>query len=329
MKKILLFCIPTSICNFRCSYCYLAQRPVHYQGKQAELKYNAKVFAKACSQERLGGPCLGIFCADGETLLSKDIDLYVKAFVEQGHYAEVVTNLTPSNILDRFLSWDKELLKHIEFKCSFHYLELKKKGFLDRFAENVKKIWAAGASANIELVPCDELIPYIEEVKKYSYENFGALPQLTIARDDRTKAIDYLTDLPIEEYDSVWSQFDSDFWKFKKTTFGLKQEEFCYAGQWSAVINFASGTMRSCYFSKKPFGNFFQDIDKPLPELPVGHCPIAHCFNSHALLTMGLIPNKYDTRYGDIRDRIKLDGTHWLQPELKDFLNTKLIDSNK
>lgn len=328
MKKILLFCIPTSICNFRCSYCYLAQRPHHYQGKQCELKHTPEEFGRACSMKRLGGPCFANFCADGETLLSKDIDLYVKEYVKQGHYAEVVTNLTVSNVVDKFLSWDKELLERLEFKCSFHYIELKKKGFLNRFADNVKKIWAAGASANIEITPCDELIPYIDELKKFSYENFGALPHLTIARDDKTKNIGYLTNLSMEEYDRIWSQFDSDFWKFKKETFGVKQDEFCYAGQWRAVINFSNGTMRSCYYSK-PFGNFFENIDKPLPELPIGQCKIAHCFNSHALLTMGLIPNKYETRYGDIRDRIKLDGTHWLNPKLKDFFNTKLIDNNK
>lgn len=32
MKKILLFKIPMSICDFRCHYCYIAQRPVHFQG---------------------------------------------------------------------------------------------------------------------------------------------------------------------------------------------------------------------------------------------------------------------------------------------------------
>lgn len=38
MKKILLFKIPMSICDFRCSYCYIAQRPVHFQGVQPELR---------------------------------------------------------------------------------------------------------------------------------------------------------------------------------------------------------------------------------------------------------------------------------------------------
>lgn len=113
-----------SICNFRCHYCYLAQRPIHYQGIQPEMKYTPEQMARALSVERLGGVCFGNFCADGETLLTKDIDLYVKEFVKQGHYAEIVTNLTVSNVLEKILSWDKELLKHVEFKCSFHYLEL-------------------------------------------------------------------------------------------------------------------------------------------------------------------------------------------------------------
>ena len=50
------------------------------------------------------------FCADGETLLTKDLDLYVKELVEEGHYAEVVTNLTRTAALEKYLSWDKDLL---------------------------------------------------------------------------------------------------------------------------------------------------------------------------------------------------------------------------
>lgn len=32
--------------------------------------------------------------------------------------------------------------------------------------------------------------------------------------------------------------------------------------------------------------------------------------------------------YGDIRDRERADGTHWLHLELKAFFNTRLGDSN-
>lgn len=328
MKKTLLIHIPLSICNFRCHYCYIAQRPVHFQGVQPEMKYTPEQVAYALRQERIGGPCFMNFCAAGETFLVKDLEKYVKALCLEGHYAEVVTNLSVTNVLDDFLKWDKDLLKHLEFKCSFHYLELKKKGLLDRFAINVRKIWSAGASANIEITPSDELIPYIEEVKKFSIENFGALPHLTIARNDNTNGIDRLTKLPLNEYNEIWSQFNSDFWSFKSSIFGKKQTEFCYAGAWSAYINLATGETLACYCKPK-LGNVFEHPETPFPEEPVGKCPIAHCYNGHALMTMGLIPGCYETSYGAIRDRQKADGSNWLQPELRSFFDEKLVDSNK
>ena len=330
MKKIFLFSIPMSICNFRCSYCYLAQREEHYQGIMPEFKYTPEEFGHACSMERVGGASFGNFTATGETLLTKDIDRYVKAFVEQGHYAEVVTNLTVTPVIEKMLSWDKKLLKRLEFKCSFHYLELKKKGLLDRFAKNVKKIWEAGASATIEITPSDELIPYIDEVKEFSMKNFGALPHLTIARDDRTKGIDYLTELSMEEYEKAWSQFGSEFWEFKRRIFGKKQTDFCYAGMWSVHVNLATGDMKRCYWTKV-FGNLFDNIEQPIPEAPVGKCGIAHCYNGHMLMAAGLIPElvkKDNVHYGDLRNRIKTDGFQWLQPELLEAFNNRVNDDN-
>ena len=268
------------------------------------------------------------FCAEGETLLTKDLDLYVKALVEEGHYAEVVTNLTVSKMLDKYLSWNKELLKRLEFKCSFHYLELKRKGWLDRFAENVHKIWAVGASANIELAPSDELVPYIDEVKEFSMKNFGALPHLTILRDDRTSNIEYLTKMSREDYDQTWKTFGSSFWEFKKSIFGKKQTGYCYAGAWSAYIDLATGDASGCY-GRVDLGNVFDHPEKPFPYKAIGKCPIAHCYNGHAMLTMGLIPHLNDVHYGALRDREKENGGTWLQPELRNFFDGKLEDSNE
>ena len=317
-----------SICNFRCHYCYLAQRKVHYQGIQPVMKYTPSQVARALSKKRLGGSCFFNFCAEGETLLTKNIDQYVLELVKEGHYVEIVTNLTVSNVLERILEWDKDLLSRIEFKCSFHYLELKKKGKLELFAENVHKIWSAGASANIEITPTDELIPYIDEVKEFSMNYFGALPHLSIARNDRTKNIDYLTNLSLKEYDSIWSQFGSDFWAFKKTIFGIKQKRFCYAGKWSAYIDLSTGFASACY-GYRSLGNVFETPELPFPEKPICKCPIKHCYNGHALLTMGVIPHHNDIHYGDIRDRRTQDGGNWLQPNLKKFFNEKVEDSNQ
>lgn len=328
IKKLILFRIPMSICNFRCHYCYLSQRDVSFEGIQPEFRYTSEQVRYAMRKERIGGCAYMNFCADGETLLVKDIDLYVKTLIEEGHYAEIVSNMSINSTLDRILSWDHSLLSHLSFKASFHYLELRKKRLLDRFAENVKRAWKAGASVSIEVTPSDELIPYIDELKEFSMENFGALPHLTIARNDRTASIDYLTSLSMEEYDRTWSQFDSDFWRFKKSIFGVHQAGYCYAGAWSIYIDLTTGEAIPCYCGHKLY-NVFVDPDKPIDCRPIGKCPIAHCYNGHALLTLGTIPGATKIRYGDIRDRERVDGTHWLQPELKAFFNTKLEESNE
>lgn len=327
VKKLIFFRIPMSICNLRCHYCYLAQRQECYQGIQPTMKYTPTEVATALSKDRIGGIAFINLCADGETLLIKDLDLYVKELVKEGHYCEIVTNLTISSALDKFLSMDKNLLEHIEFKCSFHYLELKKKNLLNTYIANVKKIWNAGASASIEITPSDELIPFLDEVKDLSMREFGALPHITIARDDSTEDIGYLTKLSMEQYDIIWSTFNSEFWKYKKSIFGVHQMNFCYAGSWSLYIDMTTGIARQCYCGKC-VGDVFEDISKPLPEIPVGLCQLPHCFNGHAFLTLGNIPNLTSVRFGDIRNRRRNDGSEWLQEDMKNFLNTALIESN-
>lgn len=328
MKKLLLFSIPMSICNLRCHYCYLAQRDEHYQGLQPCMKYSPKEVATALAPKRLGGTALMNFCADGETLLVKHLDSYIEELVKEGHFAEIVTNMTITKELEKYFCWSQDLLRHVEFKCSFHYLELKRKKLLDTFAENVNKARQAGASISIEMTPSDELIPYIDEVKEFSLSHFGALPHLTIARNDKTPTIDMLTQLPLEEYIAVWSPFHSDFWEFKRQLFGIKRKEFCYAGMWSLYIDLTTGLCRQCYCGKA-IGNAFEDLSKPLPQSPIGRCKIAHCYNGHALLSTGVIPELATPGYGSIRDRVCTDRTHWLSAELRSFFDTKLEDDNE
>lgn len=261
-------------------------------------------------------------------MLTKEVEKYVLALLKEGHYIEFVTNLTITPVLKKMLTWDKELLKHLSFKCSFHYLQLKQKNLLGIFAENVHRIWEAGASANIEITPSDDLIPFIDEVKAFSMEHFGALPQLSIARRNNTKNIEYLTNLPIEKCDQIWSQFDSEFWRFKKTIFMQKRCEFCYAGDWALYLNLAIGMASECYRVRHHF-NVFEDIRKPIPFRTIGRCLEPHCYNGHMLLTLGCIPHFTDVKYGDIRNRIKNDGCEWLQPEVKSFFNSTLVESNE
>lgn len=329
VKKIVFFSIPLSICNFRCHYCYLAQRPEHYLGVQPEMKYTPQQVALAMSPKRLGGLAYFNFCADGETLLLKDLDKYVFELVKEGHYVEIITNMTIDNMLDKIIAFPKEYLSHIEFKCSFHYLELKKRKLLEKFTRNVKRAHRAGASITIEVTPTDELIPYIDELKEFSINSFGALPHLTIARDDRTEGIEKLTNLSEKEYKKTWGQFHSSFWEFKESIFGVKQTDFCYAGAWSLYINLSNGIASQCYCGHV-LGDVFATPDKPLPCLAVGKCTLPHCYNGHAFMAWGLIPDHYqNVYYGDLRDRVTKNGDHWLQTRLNSFFHTKLSSTNK
>lgn len=328
IKKIFLIQIPLSICNFRCHYCYLSHHDSKYEGYQPKTRVTPEEFGKCFAMERIGGPAFANFCANGETLLTTDIEKYVKAYVEQGHYAEVVTNLIPTKVLAKFLAFDKAILKRIEFKCSFHYLELKKRNLLEVFASNVKKIWDAGCSANIEITPSDELIPYIDELKEFSMKHFGALPHVTVARDEKTAEMINLTHLSKDEYKAAWAQFDSEFWRFKYSIFGKPQKSFCYAGQWGYTMNFETGDLRQCYVGKV-IGNLYDDPSSPLPMNPIGHCLEPHCHNGHALMSLGYIPCAYSALYGNMRDRVTQDGSHWLKPEILNFFNTKLEESNE
>lgn len=51
------------------------------------------------------------------------------------------------------------------------------------------------ASFTIEVTPSDELIPYIDEMKEVSLREFGALPHITVARDESKPDYPLLTKL--------------------------------------------------------------------------------------------------------------------------------------
>lgn len=331
LKRIILCTIPMFVCNLRCHYCYLAQRDSAWRAaRQVELEYSPEHIAKAFSPERLGGICYFNFCAEGETLLTKNIDEYIRRIVEQGHFVEIVSNMTVTPMLKKILSWDKELLKRVEFKCSFHWLELKKKNMLQLFVDNVNAVWAAGASASVEVTPSDELIPYIEEVKAFSLEHFGAYPQCTVARNDATKNIDYLTKLPVDKYIEVFSAFESPFFTFKTGIYGEKRYEYCMAGVTVLSVNMVTGQCGQCYCSNFT-QNIFKDLSKPIKFIPIGKCKSPHCFNGHMLLTLGsgAMPERFkDVTAVDIRDRVRTDGSHWLMPEIREFFGQRADENN-
>lgn len=327
MKRFLDCYIPTETCNFKCHYCYITQQR-KFNNKIVHFKHTPDFIAKALAKDRLGGTCMINLCAGGETLISEEVIDVVKAILEEGHYVMIVTNGSLTKRFEKIAQFPKELLKHLFFKFSFHYLELVRLNMLDTFFNNIEMMKKAGASFTVEITPSDELEPYIEEIKKISMERLGALPHITIGRKD-FEEIPPLTEHEFKDYIDIWKSFDSELFNFKSTIFGKKRKEFCYAGEWSAYINLDTGDLTQCYCGLK-LDNIYEDIERPIKFSPIGcNCGQPHCYNGHAFLTFGNIPEMNTPSYDKTRNRLCADGSEWLQPEMKAFMQSKLIELHK
>lgn len=320
--------IPTETCNLRCHYCYITQKR-KFNAKLASFSHVPAEIRKALSKERWGGSCLINFCAGGETLLSDEVLPIVKELLLEGHYIMIVTNGTVTKRFDEMAQWPSGLLSHLFFKFSYHFLELKRLGWIEIFFENVLKMKEAGASFTVEITPTDELIPYIEDVKSTCMQYVGALCHVTVARDERTQGIDVMTAYSWEEYKTIWSQFESTLFDFKAEIFSQKRNEFCYAGEWSYFLDLDSGNLVQCYCGEG-VGNIYNNIDEPIQKKPIGYsCEFPHCYNGHAFLALGDIPCLSSPTFAEERNRICVDGSEWLQPEMKAYMSTKLFESNE
>ena len=330
IKKFITCLVPVHACNFRCSYCYLSHHPednAYGRGIKNFVEPPERI-TKFFSIERTEGICYFNLCAAGETMLHPQLIELVSELTKQGHYVDIVTNGTISKAIDNLtIQLNDDQKKHLFIKFSFHYLELISRKMLDQYIDNVNKIKQNGISYTIEITPHDELIPYIDEIKEFSMKHFGAWPHITVARNEGTKEIELLTKLSREEYYKTWSVFDSAMFDFKFSIFNVKRCEFCNAGSWSLSVNLEDGCYDQCYGGER-LGNII-DIDRPIYLHAIGKCREPHCFNGHAFLGFGDIP-QIGTRmtYADERDRVMVDGNHWLQPSVLDFFSSKLIESN-
>lgn len=325
LKRFIDCYISTETCNLRCHYCYIAQHN-KFNNKLVDFQHSPEEIATALSQERLGGPCLLNFCAGGETLLSPEVLPVVRALLQEGHYVMIVTNGTVDKRFDELNTIPRELCNHLFFKFSFHYLELKRLGWFDKFKNNVEKAKKAGCSFTIEVTPSDELIPYIQEMKNCCRELFGADCHVTIARNDVEYNIGHLSKLSFEEYKKTWKVFDSELFDFKSDIFYRKRKEFCYAGEYTLVCNLSSGELKQCYCGKT-LCNIYDSGD--ISFRAIGHgCGYAHCYNGHVFLTMGVIPELVTPSYDQLRNRVTDKGEEWLTEEMKSFMNQRADMNN-
>lgn len=329
IKRFVTCLIPVHACNFRCQYCYLSHHVDKdvYGGGIRPFGASPKDIVSYFSIKRMGGPCYFNLCAPGETMMHPELIEFVSELTKEGHYADIVTNGTLTKKFDELIaSLDGSQRKHLFIKFSFHYLELQKKNKMEAFLEDVDKIRKSGISYSIEITPHDELVPYIDEIKTFSLEHFGALPHITVARNEGTQEIALLTKYSRDQYKEIWSTFDSALFDFKFSIFNVKREEFCYAGLWSLAVDIETGIYIQCYGGDE-LGNF-KDKDSSIKFRPIGKCRQPHCFNGHAFLGTGDIPELVTPTYTDERDRVTSDGDHWFSKEERDFFSTKLVDSN-
>lgn len=327
MKKFFDIYIPTEKCNFKCSYCYVSQRG-DSSNCVMPLGHTPEEIGEALAVNRLGGICFFNFCGGGETLLGDDLLPVIKRVLQEGHYVQIVTNGTLTRRFEEIISWNPKLRERIFFKFSFHYMELMRRNLFEVYFSNIKKVREAGCSFTVELMPCDDLITYIDDIKKICLENIGALPHVTVGRDEGTKELALLSKYSKEEYKKIWSCFESEMFDFKINMFGKDPKEYCYAGEWSCSLRLDTGDVFQCNGCKK-LDNIYEDIRKPLKYRPVGYqCPHTHCYNCHAYMALGVFPDFPSPTYVTMRDRVCKDGSHWITPKVYDFFNQKFSENN-
>lgn len=329
LKRFIGIHVPVTTCTLRCSYCYITTHRL-FDGPLPQFDFTPEFFRKALSKERLGGTCMLNFCAGGETMLAPNLINYVEAVLKEGHYVSIVTNGTLTKRFDEIAALPKELTERLFFKFSYHYLQLKERGLLDEFFANIRKVRDAGCSFTLEQTPSDDAIPYRDEIIEKAIKEVGAVPHITIARDERVGGrLPILTDLDKDEYIKVWGEkYKSELFDYKLTIFEQPRKEFCYAGDWSSYFNMQTGDMRQCYQTYFTW-NIYEDISKPIPWIAIGHnCKELHCYSGHAWLAVGDIPELKAPTYAELRNRACMDGSEWLQPKMKAFMSTKLYETN-
>jgi organic radical activating enzyme len=328
MKRFIDCVIPFRTCNLRCEYCYITHTK-SWKQKLPLFLYDADHIKRALTVKRLGGVCLVNICGEGETLLPSQTVKILSKILENGHYVMLVTNGTITNRFNEIANLPSDLLNRLLIKFSFHFMELKRKGWLNSFFNNVQKIKDAGCSFSVELTPHDEMLPYIDDAISLCNKKVGAICHVTVARNERNPSLGILTEHSKDTYEEIWKKFQSDLFKFKMQVFGERRREFCYAGLWSGVLNLVTGEFKRCYRGDV-LQNIFCDIDQPIRFSPIGkHCPEAHCYNAHAFMTLGVIPEIKTPRFFEMRNRVCENGSEWLTPGMKIFLSKKLCDENR
>lgn len=320
--------LPVTACNLKCSYCYVIQRN-NRKLEIPKLKYSPEYIGNALKKERFGGMCFFSICGAGETLLPEySVDI-IYNILKQGHIVNVTTNGTLTERFKKLCNFPKEYRERLNVSFSLHYIELKNRKLLDTFFENVRIVKETGISFVVQINLCDEYIKEKEEIKKICKEKLGALPQVAATRKESKdlEEIELLTNYSKQGYISYGNEFNSPLFDYTMKNFNKERKEFCYAGDWSFVLNLETGILQKCYFDpRKQY--IFKNINKPIKFKAIGkNCMCKFCLNSSHFMSLGIIPDVDENiTYGKLRNR---DEANWYSPKMKIYLNQKLKNGNK
>ena len=292
----------------------------------AELKFSPEHIAKALRKERVGGVSWISICGAGETLAQKEIVDIVYYILKEGHYVNITTNGTLTNQIKQILGKCNDYLVRLHFSFSFHYTELVRLNLIDVFFSNLTLVKESGASFLYQINLCDEYVPYIEEIKALSLERVGSLPQVALTRNESSRPFSIWTSMTDQEYYDLGHSFDSELFEFTYKNFNVKRTEFCYAGDWSFVLNLQTGWLTQCYANCEG-QNIFDDLNSPIKLTAVGkRCNNLYCVNSSHFMSLGVIPEIQTPSYAALRCR---ENSDWYSKEMYEFLNSKLFETNK
>lgn len=331
MDKIVKFIeclVPVTICNLKCDYCYIIQEN-RRKNQMPKFKYTPKQIREALRKERLGGVAYISICGAGETLVADEVIDIAKELLEEGHYINITTNGTLNNKFDKIIEEiPQENLSKMHFAFSLHYLELKNKNLLDNFSRNIKLVRENGCSYTLQMNLYDKYTENITEIKNYCKRNFGFLPQLAATRDETQKNNDGIrlyTKKSQKEYQDDGKSFNSELFDYTMKNFRKKREEFCYAGDWSFLLDLATGEMRKCYCSRKKI-DIMKNPNKKIKFEAIGkNCESSYCINSSHFLSLGVIPElDKEPTYAQLRKR-----KDSYSQQMTQILNQKLYENNK
>jgi len=324
IKRFIECLMPYYNCNIKCDYCYVVQG--NYRGKKGlQFDYPLDVMKRALTKERFGGMCFFSICAGGETLAPPQTVPIVKMLLENGHFVNVTTNGTLAKRIDELCALPTEYRAMLHLSCSLHYLELKRTGLLDVFFDNVTKLKTAGISFFIQTAVYDGYESYADEIRRLCIERAGAMPQAYVTRRNEKNGYSYFGELSDEKYIALGRSFDSPLFEFTLENFMKRQKGFCYAGDWSFILDLGSGILTKCY-SGEGRQQIFSAPEKPIRFEAIGRCRSIYCVNSSHFMSQGIIPGVPALSYGELRNR---PAAGWYNDTARELLTGRLYESNR